>query len=282
MDGLPERIELVIFDLDGTVYRGEEPIPGVSELIHRLHAAGVRVRFATNNSMWARREYAARLRRMGVEAADGEIVTSSSATAAWIARDAPGVRRILAVGESGLVEELRAASHDVTPAAEAASGYGGAPLPFAWDAVVAGLDRTFDYERLALAVAAVRAGGRFIATNADRLYPTSHGFLPGAGSIVAAIAAGAHVKPEIIGKPQPGMFASTAEEAGVPPGRALVVGDNPDADVVAARRAGMVSVLVLTGIATPDAATRLTGEQQPDAVAAGPDELWRLIEGRVG
>jgi phosphoglycolate/pyridoxal phosphate phosphatase family enzyme len=281
MGGLPDRIELVIFDLDGVVYRGEDPVPGAPELIRRLHDAGTRVRFATNNSMWTRREYAARLRAMGIEAAHGEIVTSSSATAAWLAREAPDVRRLLVVGENGVAQELREASYEVTAAADAADGYDGEPLTAAWDAVVAGLDRTFDYGRLAVAVAAVRGGARFVATNADRLYPTPRGFFPGAGSIVAAIAAGADAQPDVIGKPQPGMFAAAAAEAGVPAERALVVGDNPDADVVAARRAGMATVLVLTGVATPEAAKALTGERQPDAVAPGPAELWRLISARL-
>ncbi|HEX2222528.1 MAG TPA: HAD-IIA family hydrolase [Candidatus Limnocylindria bacterium] len=281
MDALPARVELVIFDLDGVVYRGDHPVPGAAELIARLHRAGVVVRFATNNSMWTRRDYAARLRGMGIDAEPGEVVTSASATAAWLARDAPGVETLLAVGEDGLVREMGEAGYRVTPAAEAATD-GDVDVPTReWDAVVAGLDRSFEYRRLALAAGAVRAGSRFVATNADRRYPTPRGFLPGAGSIVAAIAAAAEVEPEVIGKPQPGMFLATCEEARVPLGAALVVGDNPDADIVAARRAGIASVLVLTGVASAEAASRLAGERRPDAVVPGPDDVWDRLADRL-
>lgn len=278
MSQLPARSRLVIFDLDGVVYRGHEPVTGAAPLIAALHAAGTAVRFATNNSMATRQAYVERLDAMGIPATTDEIVTSTSATIDHLALHLPAVRRVLAVGAPGMLEELAAAGLQARSAGAAVpAGWNGGPLPERYDAVVAGLDPQFDYRRLGVAAAAIRDGAHFLATNADRRYPTPDGFVPGAGSMVAAIAAAAEMEPTVIGKPQPAMFATILERAGVPPGEAVAIGDNPDADVVAARRAGIGAVLVLTGIADRATAERLDGERRPDWVVAGPGEAARLL-----
>jgi 4-nitrophenyl phosphatase len=269
---------LVIFDLDGVVYRGPEAVPGAAALVQALRARGCLVRFATNNSMATRSAYVDRLAGHGIAATIDEIVTSSYATRQHLAAHLPEVREVLAIGAPGLVEELREGSLDVTAATDAApEAWNGAPLDAAYDAVVAGLDPLIDYRRLGIAAAAIRAGARFIATNADLRFPTPEGLTPGAGAIVAALAATTGVEPLVIGKPQPGMFIAILERDGVPPDDALVIGDNPDADVVAARRAGIASILVLTGVVDAAAAGALTGERQPDRVAADPAEAARLL-----
>jgi 4-nitrophenyl phosphatase len=275
-------LRLVLFDLDGVVYRGDEPVAGARELVAALHDAGVLVRFATNNSMATRSDFAARLSAMGIPTTVDEIVTSVSATVDHLRRREPAVRRVLAVGEQGLVSELAAAGYAVTPAAEAApNGYAGGPLAEAYDAVVVGLDRSFDYQRLAVAVAAIVGGARFVATNTDFRYPTPDGFLPGAGTVVAAIATGSRATPTVIGKPEPGMFTAALEAAGVGCEEAIVVGDNPDSDILAARRAGIRSVLVLTGVTDRRAAANLVDDRRPDAVVADPTELARLVASLV-
>ena len=281
MSDLPARVRLVIFDLDGVVYRGHEPIPGARELVDFLHAAGVAVRFATNNSMVARSGYVARLGGMGIAAGADEIVTSTSATIEHLRRHAPQVRTVLAIGADGMEAELRAAGLDVTMAKSAASGAAGGPLDRHYDAVVVGLDPHVDYRRLSVAMRAVRDGARLIATNADARYPTPAGFLPGAGAIVAALATATGVAPEVIGKPAPAMFRAILDAAGSAPAETVVVGDNPDSDVAGAHRAGVAAILVLTGVADADAAATLNGERRPDAVAAGPDDVRRLLASRV-
>ncbi|MGI8872060.1 MAG: HAD-IIA family hydrolase [Candidatus Limnocylindria bacterium] len=283
MDGNPpDRLRLLIFDLDGVIYRGEMPIPGAAALVAWAQATGLRTRFATNNSMATRHAYAARLGRMGIAAVPDDIVTSTSATIGYLRRLAPEVATVLAVGGVGLVEELRDAAFSATPAQEVAGpGYDGGELPSRYDAVVTGLDIAFDYMRLAVAAAALRAGARFVATNADMRYPTHAGFLPGAGAMVAALAAAGGVAPTVIGKPEPAMFAEILDRDGVAPGEALVIGDNPDSDIVAARRAGIASVLVLTGVADRGMVEGLAGERRPGAVADGPTELRELIAQRL-
>jgi 4-nitrophenyl phosphatase len=284
---LPDPVRLVVFDLDGVIYRGLQPIEGAPELVRWLHERGVAVRFATNNSMVERRGYVARLATMGIATEEDEIVTSTSASIEHLRRHAPEVRRILAIGADGMRTELLEAGFEAAMAGEVArraAGDGppdGGPLADRYDAVLVGLDPAVDYARLAVAMSAVEAGARLVATNADTRYPTPAGFLPGAGSIVAALATATGVTPEVVGKPEPAMFTAILEASGVDAGEAVVVGDNPDADVAGAHRAGCAAILVLTGVATAEAAEALEGERRPDAVAAGPAEVRRLLEDRL-
>lgn len=282
MRTLPTSIRLVIFDLDGVIYRGTEPIPGAAQLVDWLHEQRVLVRFATNNSMVSRAGYVDRLGAMGIEAAADEIVTSTSATVAHLALHAPEVRSVLAIGAEGMRDELAAAGLEVVMAGHAVpADYGGGPLDRGYDAVIVGLDPQLDYRRLAAATTAVAAGARLIATNADTRYPTTAGFLPGAGSVVAALATATGVTPLVIGKPSPAMFEAILESSGVPAAQAVVVGDNPAADVAGAHRAGCAAILVLSGVASAAVAGTLTGEEQPDATATDPAAVRLLLERRL-
>jgi 4-nitrophenyl phosphatase len=271
-------LRLVIFDLDGVMYRGREPVPGAAALVAALRERGLLVRFATNNSMATRAMYVPRLVEMGVPVEADEIVTSTSATIDHLRAHNPEVHTVMAVGAAGMVEELRGAGFDATGAADAVDeSYDGAPLDRSYDAVIAGLDPSFDFRRLAAATTAIRAGARFIATNADLRYPTPTGFLPGAGSMVAALRASGATEPLVIGKPEPGIFTAILERTGVRPEEAFAIGDNPDADMVAANRAGMRSILVLTGVADAGMAATLDGERRPHHVARDPSEVGRLL-----
>jgi HAD superfamily hydrolase (TIGR01450 family) len=274
----PPTPALVIFDLDGVVYRGDEPIAGASRLVAALRASGRQVRFATNNSMATRQAYVDRLAAQGIDTAVDEIVTSTSATIQHLQAHEPGIRRLMAVGAEGMLTELIAAGFDAVHANAAAPAdwYGG-PLAARYDAVVAGLDPAIDYRSIGIAAAAIGAGARFVATNADLRYPTPTGFVPGAGAIVAALRATSGVEPLVIGKPEPAMFQAILESVGVAPAEALVIGDNPDSDIAAAHRAGIPALLVLTGIADARQADGLEGERRPDWVVADPTEAAALL-----
>ena len=275
--GVP-TLRLVIFDLDGVIYRGRQPVPGAAELVAGLRKAGLLVRFATNNSMATRAMYVPRLVEMGIPAEIDEIVTSTSATIDHLRAHLPEVRRVMAVGAEGMLHELLAAGFDAIAAGDAVdASYDGGPLEAEYDAVIAGLDPAFDFRRLAAATTAIRAGARFIATNADLRYPTPTGFLPGAGSIIAALRAASGSEPLVIGKPQPGIFTAILERADVREEEAVAIGDNPDADMVAASRAGMRSILVLTGVADAAMAAALDGEMRPDHVADDPDAVAAIL-----
>lgn len=275
--GVP-TLRLVIFDLDGVIYRGRQPVPGAAELVAALRQADLLVRFATNNSMATRSMYVPRLVEMGIPAEVDEIVTSTSATIDHLRAHLPEVRRVMAVGAEGMLHELLAAGFEAIAAGDAVdASYDGGPLDVTYDAVIAGLDPAFDFRRLAAATTAIRAGARFIATNADLRYPTPAGFLPGAGSIIAALRAASGSEPLVIGKPQPGIFTAILERANVRADEAVAIGDNPDADMVAARRAGMRSILVLTGVADAAMAATLDGELRPDHVADDPDGVGAIL-----
>ena len=263
------------------MYRGHEPIAGARELVAWLHAAGVAVRFATNNSMVTRAGYVERLGQMGIPTAVEEVVTSTSATVEHLRRHAPDVRSVLAIGADGMRTELGDAGLDVVMADAAAAERPGGPLGRRFDAVIVGLDPHVDYGRLSAAMSAVAAGARLIATNADARYPTAVGFLPGAGSILAALVTATGATPEIVGKPAPAMFTATIEASAIAASEAVVVGDNPDADVVGAHRAGCAAILVLTGVADASAAAALEGERLPEAIADGPDEVRALLAARI-
>ena len=281
MDSLPARVRLVIFDLDGVVYRGDEAVAGASELVGWLHGTGVTVRFATNNSMVERAGYVDRLAALGIATTAEEIVTSSSATVEHLRRHAPDVRRVLAIGADGMRAELIAAGLETDMARDITPDRPGGPLERSYDAVVVGLDPEFEYRRMAVAMSAVAAGARLIATNADARYPTPAGFVPGAGSMVAALASATGVTPEVIGKPQPAMFRAILEESGITAAETVVVGDNPASDILGARRAGCASILVLTGVATAEVVAGLSGDLAPSAVAAGPRQVREMLEARV-
>ncbi|HTI28989.1 MAG TPA: HAD-IIA family hydrolase [Methylomirabilota bacterium] len=271
-------LRLAIFDLDGVIYRGRQAVPGAADLVAALRQAGLLVRFATNNSMATRAMYVPRLVEMGIPAQVDEIVTSTSATIDHLHAHLPDVRRVMAVGAGGMLDELHAAGYEAVAAGDAVdAAYDGGPLQTDYDAVIAGLDPAFDFRRLAAATTAIRAGARFIATNADLRYPTPTGFLPGAGSIIAALRAASGSEPLVIGKPEPGIFTAILERAGVAADQAVAIGDNPDADMVAARRAGMRSILVLTGVADAAMAASLDGERRPDQVADDPEAVGAIL-----
>lgn len=278
MDSLPARVRLVIFDLDGVVYRGSEPVVGAADLVRWLHDRDVAVRFATNNSMVARPGYVERLGGMGIVTSVDEIVTSTSATIVHLRLHAPHMRSVLAIGADGMREELEEAGFAVDMAGDVRQARPGAPLDRRYDAVIVGLDPAFDYQRLAVATSAVNAGAALVATNADARYPTPAGFLPGAGSMVAAVAAASGAAPEIIGKPEPAMFRAILEASGVPGSETVVVGDNPASDVIGARRAGCSAILVLTGVADAASVPDLEADSVPHAVAEDPSAVRDLLE----
>src|SRR5262247_3124191 len=151
-----------LFDLDGTIYRGEAVIVGAAETIAALREDGRRVAFLSNKPLQTRADYAAKLTRLGVPAALDDVINSSYVLARHLAREAPGARCFV-IGEPPLVEELRAAG--LAPVDDARVDY-----------VVVAFDRTFDYRKLDMALQAVtRHGARLVGTNPDRTCPVEGG-----------------------------------------------------------------------------------------------------------
>lgn len=277
------RPMLLLVDLDGVVYRGSVPVPGVAALLARRAAGGDDIVYVTNNSMHYRADYLTRLSDMGAPVSADRVVSSARATALYLVEREPSVRRVLALGATGLERELRDVGLEVVTAAHAATraaqeGIDGFVAAGGPDAVVVGLDPNLTYLRLAVAADAVRAGAKFIATNRDPVYPTERGLRPGAGSIVAAVEAATGVTPIAIGKPGPHLLEEAARAVGREPGEAVMIGDSLSTDVAAARGVGARSVLMLTGVTRPDQVDAADPASRPTAVAHDADELGRVLD----
>jgi 4-nitrophenyl phosphatase len=225
-----------------------------------------------------------RLRDLGAPVSADRVVSSPRATALYLAELQPIVRRVLAVGASGLDRELRDVGLDVVNAghvaermaSEGLDGWRAAGQP---DAVVAGLDPNLTYLRIAAAADCIRAGARFVATNRDPVYPTERGLRPGAGSVVAAIEATAGLAPTVIGKPEPLLMETAARSVGREAREAIVVGDGLGTDLAAARAVGARCVLMLTGVASRQEVESLPPAGRPEALAADAAELAAALEG---
>jgi HAD superfamily hydrolase (TIGR01450 family) len=274
---------LLLVDLDGVVYRGADPVPGVAALLADRAARGDLVVYVTNNSMYYRADYVVRLRSMGAPVDADRVVSSARAAAIYIAESEPAVRRVLALGAAGLDHELRDVGLGVVTAGHAATrmsqeGIDGVAAAGDVDAVVVGLDPQLTYLRLAAAADCIRAGARFIATNRDPVYPTERGLRPGAGSVVAALEATTGIAPLSIGKPEPHLFRIALEAGGGTASDAVVIGDGPLTDIAGARAIGARSILMLTGVTSEEQARSLPPEARPTGVAADADGLARLLD----
>ena len=278
---------LLLVDLDGVVYRGTTPVPGVAAVLAERAAAGDDVVYVTNNSMHYRADYVTRLSAMGAPITPATVVSSARATALHLTLHEPSVRRVLVLGASGLERELRDVGLEVVTAGHAATrmhqeGIDGWAAAGAPDAVVTGLDPNLTYLRLAAAADCVRAGARFIATNRDPVYPTERGLRPGAGSIAAALEATTGVTPLSIGKPAPHLLELAAEAVGRDAGDAIMIGDGIGTDLAAARAVGARCVFMLTGVTTRAQLEDLPPDDGPTAVAEDAAALASILDAMVG
>lgn len=227
-----------IFDLDGTVYLGDTLLPGASEAITTLHAAGKRTLFVSNNPVHSRAAYAAKLQRLGISATADDVLNSSAVLVDFLTRHFSGAR-IFVCGETPLLNELRAANITLSE------------NPREIDVVIASFDRTFEYRKLQIAFDAIRAGARFFATNADRFCPVPGGGEPDAAAIIAAIEACTNTKVEaIMGKPSPYMSDAVLRLTHLPASSCLMTGDRLETDVQMGLNVGMATALTLTGATT--------------------------------
>ena len=245
----------LLIDLDGVVYTGRDPIAGSAAFLKRAREHGLPFLLVTNNSTTSPELVAQRLRGMDIHVAPEEILTSGQAAAAYIRKNSHAGAKVRVVGEAGLrqaaVEEGLTVVEDGEVAVE-------------W--VLAGLDRSFDYDKLTGATRSILAGARFVATNADALLPVEGGnVLPGAGTMIAAIQTAAAQEPIVVGKPEPGLFEHGLQRlGGLHPDAAVMIGDRLDTDVVGGQRAGLHTILVLSGVTAPQQLA--TATQKPDAV----------------
>lgn len=274
---------LLLVDLDGVVYRGAEPVPGVPAVLSARVALGDDVVYVTNNSMWYRTDYVTRLESMGAPCDPDLIVSSARATALYLRDLEPQPKRVLVVGGPGLVHEIQDVGIEVVFGGDAANrwlanGRNAAEAVGRVDAVVVGLDLEFSYGRLACAADAIRSGARFIATNRDPIYPLEKGLTPGAGSIVAAVETASGHTPVSLGKPGPLLLEVAANAIGKNVRDAVMIGDSLVTDLPAAIAVGARSILMLTGVSTRAQVEALADKDQPTEIAADAAELSAALD----
>src|SRR6185312_3309202 len=241
---LLDRHDFLLADLDGTLYRGAEAVPGAVEAVRGAAARGVRTVFVTNNASRRPSDVAAHLAELGFPAADADVVTSSQAAAAMLAEQlAPGAA-VLVVGTDALAAEVTGVGLTVTTKANVA----------------------------------LRAGAVWVACNLDPTLPTERGPLPGNGSMVTAVRIASGREPQVAGKPAPALVNASVQRVGAR--RPLMIGDRLDTDIEGGRVAGMPTLLVLTGVSDAAELLPAPAERRPDYVSAdlggltdGPDHL---------
>jgi len=226
-------IKHLIIDMDGVLYRGDQPMPGLCEFFAWLRERSIAFILATNNSTRTPQEYADKLARMGVQVSPAEILHSGHAVARYLARDYPRGTRVHVFGMPSLKQAMTdegfiLADEDVS-------------------LVVASMDRAITYEKLKRATLLIRGGARFIATNLDPTNPSEEGLIPGTGSMIVALEAASGTKPMAIGKPEPIIYQLAMEQMGARPETTAALGDRADTDILGGKRAGLMTICVLSG-----------------------------------
>ncbi|WP_144902648.1 HAD-IIA family hydrolase [Halobellus captivus] len=258
-----EAYEAAILDLDGTVYLGEGLIDGADKSIETLRERLGTVLFLTNKAISRRQDYSEKLQRLGVETSVDDVINSGWVTAQYVRDHYPDAEAYV-VGESPLVEEFRDAGVTTTDAPG--------------DLLVASMDRQFDYEKLDVAMRTLDGGAPFLATNPDRTCPTENGEIPDAAGMIGAIeGVTGRTVDEILGKPSPRMVETALDVVGVEPEACLMVGDRIETDIRMGERAGMTTVLVLSGVT--DRETIEEVDVEPDYVLESIADIDDVLRG---
>jgi NagD protein len=256
----PRKIESWLMDMDGVLVHESTALPGADSFLRRLRELELPFLLLTNNSIYTRRDLAARLQASGLDVDEEAIWTSALATARFLESQRPAGTAFV-VGESGLTTALYQAGYTMTDRDP--------------DYVVLGETRTYSFERITQAIRLIGAGARFIATNPDPTGPSPSGPLPATGSVAALITRATGVDPYYVGKPNPLMMRSALNALEAHSETTAMIGDRMDTDVVAGLEAGLETILVLTGVTRAEEAERFPYRPSRivDSVADLVDEL---------
>ncbi len=257
-----KTIRNLIVDMDGVLYRGETPIPGVVPFFQFLREKGIRFLLATNNSTLTPQEYSAKLARMGVDISPQAILTSGMAAADYLAARYPAGTRVHVIGETGLREALTLAGFVLADRDV--------------QAVVVGMDRQVNYDKLARATLLIRAGALFVGTNPDKTLPVPEGEIPGNGALLALLEAASGVSPLVIGKPEKHLYEIAMRRLNAPKEATAALGDRLETDILGAARADLFSIMVLSGVSTREQA--LTSAHPPHLLFSDVGELAEVWE----
>lgn len=255
-----KRIDTLIFDLDGVLYRGDQQIDGANDTLSELRKRKKKLLFFTNNSEKTREEYVEKLRKMGIMVDVKELYTSGYLTALYLKKHHPK-KPVFVISTGGLKKELE--KEGILVVEKGAS------------VVAVGLDKNFSYNKLAKAFREIKNGAIFIASNADRDYPVEDGLLPGAGAIVNSIVYATKVEPLVIGKPNRYGFDIIKQRENIDEKTCVMIGDKIEQDILFAKNVGMESILVFSGSVIKEDLKH--AEQKPDVVINSVRELLQIF-----
>jgi len=260
-------MNLYIFDLDGVIYRGEKLLPGVKESLNLLRERKEQICFLSNNSTLSRYGFLRKLNRLGIQVKLDELYPSSYLAAVYFSENKQRKEsEVLVIGERGLFEELRRVGIKITRDENNA------------DYVLVGMDRKFNFKKLCRAYRAISKGAKFIATNTDLTYPLEKETVPAAGAIVKAIEASTGKMPLLLGKPEVFGLSTVIKAKECPLSNVILVGDRLETDILAGKRMGIITVLVLSGISSQKEMEKLPPSLQPDYVISSLRDLPRLTQ----
>lgn len=269
-----DQIKNLILDMDGVLWHGMQPMPGLPDFFEKLQALGLNWVFATNNSSKTRAQYVKKFGGMGVTIDPAQVMTSAIATAHYMRDSLPAGANVYVMGGDGLHHAIAEAGFHVLADTDDQT---------AADAVAVGLYTAISYEAMSIATIQVRQhGAKLIASNADSTYPSERGLLPGAGALVAAIETATDQQAVVVGKPYPIMYQQALKLLGdtATLHNTVMVGDRLNTDIAGAAGAGMRSVLVMSGITQP--ADLETSDLKPDFVLSGIGALAAELEKHQG
>jgi 4-nitrophenyl phosphatase len=258
-----KSIRALIVDMDGVLYLGDKPMSGLSTFFGFLRERDIRFQLVTNNSSLTPGMYVEKLAGMGVQITEDDVLTSSIATAGYMTNQYPAGAQVYAIGEEGLMDALQRSGFVL-----------GRRDPVA---VVVGFDRDLTYKKLREACLLIRSGVPFIATNPDTTLPVPEGQVPGTGTTLAALTAATDREPFLIGKPEPMLMEHAIERMGATRDTTAAVGDRPETDILSAQRAGLLSILALSG--ATDRARLATFDVRPDLVV---EDIQALVQSWAG
>lgn len=234
------QYQSILLDGDGVLWRANDPIPGIKDFFDFLEDQGIKWALLTNNNTRTARDYVQKLRKFGIPADEHSVYTSSTVTAAYLLERFGAGAVLHAVGMDGLITTLEEAGFKVTSGEQTPAN--------SVAAVVAGMDRGINHQKIKIAMRLILEGAAFIATNTDGSFPTTEGINPGTGMVIGALQATTGVVPYVAGKPHPAIFETALEALHVPPQETLMVGDRLETDILGANQLGIHTAAVLTGV----------------------------------
>ena len=261
-------IKTILFDGDGVLWRDNEKISGFDEIFQMLDKYNIQWALLTNNNTKTIQNYIDKLSKFGIQTDASKVFSSSTITATYVKKKYGEKAPIHVVGMPALVETMQQAGFTVY--------YGEQPPTEPVKAVVSGMDRAITHEKIKIAMRLILEGAEFIATNTDSSFPTPEGMNPGTGMVIGALIGTTNIQPKVIGKPAAQIYITAMEQLGAKPKNTIMIGDRLNTDILGASNAGIRSILVYSGVTTPE--IYKTSEIKADIALPSIAELAQMLE----